>query len=47
MHGPNEMNQEPQPIAEQPAKRNHDGLAAVAIAVLTIALIVWLVSNLI
>jgi hypothetical protein len=42
------MNQQPQRVAREGAKRaSRDGLAAVAIAILTIALIVFLVSRLI
>jgi hypothetical protein len=42
------MNQEPQHVAREGANRAaRDGLAAVAIAILTVALIVFLVSKII
>ena len=43
-----EMNEEPQRVAREGVKREgHDGLAAVAIAVLTVALIVFVVIKII
>jgi hypothetical protein len=46
--GTSEMNQETQPVTPAPARRGaRDGLAAVAIALLTIGLMVFLVSKII
>lgn len=44
-----EMNQEPQPVSDEGPSRGgpHDGLAALAIGLLTIALIVFVVIQIV